>query len=176
MEDDLKLCLARVASPTLERSACFELISRNGSHLLQADSENMCKQWMHIIQVTIHHLHEDDGTNKDRRSNFIQNLEAAAPTSASVSSNGSARSAHERPRHAAAAASAPSSAYHSAASTLSRLEPGRNWFEQVKRVPGNRACADCGSSDAKWASINLGVCFRFEFAVAVAQSFSPCRL
>ncbi|PIO75841.1 ankyrin repeat protein [Teladorsagia circumcincta] len=30
-------------------------------------------------------------------------------------------------------------------------------FEQIRRVPGNERCADCGSEQPKWVSINLGV-------------------
>uniref|UniRef100_A0A158P7G0 PH domain-containing protein n=1 Tax=Angiostrongylus cantonensis TaxID=6313 RepID=A0A158P7G0_ANGCA len=30
-------------------------------------------------------------------------------------------------------------------------------FEQIRRVPGNERCADCGSDQPKWVSINLGV-------------------
>lgn len=120
-----------------------------------------------VIQVTIQHLHEDDGSNREHRSNFLKSLEAATSTDASVSSNGSSRSAFGSPRHTSGGidttlttTSTAVSVYNTAASSLSsRAEPlGRNWYEQVKRVPGNKVCADCGNSDAKWASINLGVC------------------
>ena len=33
-------------------------------------------------------------------------------------------------------------------------------FEQIRRVPGNDRCADCGNEQPKWVSINLGVSFR----------------
>lgn len=46
MEDNLRFCLVRPAPLSVERSSCFELVSRNGSHILQADSDMLCHEWM----------------------------------------------------------------------------------------------------------------------------------
>ncbi len=49
-----------------------------------------------------------------------------------------------------------------AGSGYSRLNPGRSsaapaTLERLRRVAGNRHCADCGAADPDWASLNLGV-------------------
>ncbi|GMT16752.1 hypothetical protein PFISCL1PPCAC_8049 [Pristionchus fissidentatus] len=58
MEENLMLCLVKPASATVDRTACFELVTPTRSHLLQADSEMLCNGWMRALQRTILHLHE----------------------------------------------------------------------------------------------------------------------
>lgn len=43
-----------------------------------------------------------------------------------------------------------------AAPTSKSKEKKINW-RQMLMIPGNMKCADCGNSDPKWASINLGI-------------------
>lgn len=58
MEENLMLCLVRPAAASVDRTACFELVTPTRSHLLQADSEVVCNAWMRALQRTILHLHE----------------------------------------------------------------------------------------------------------------------
>ncbi|GMS84763.1 hypothetical protein PENTCL1PPCAC_6938 [Pristionchus entomophagus] len=58
MEENLMLCLVRPANASVDRTACFELVTPTRSHLLQADSEVVCNAWMRALQRTILHLHE----------------------------------------------------------------------------------------------------------------------
>ncbi|KAI6242194.1 hypothetical protein M3Y99_00260400 [Aphelenchoides fujianensis] len=153
MEDNLKLCLVRPAPSSIERSGCFELVSRSGSHILQADSDNLCREWIHVLQRTIQHLHEDDGMPGDGRSSFLKQLEAT-----------NTRSGHNSPRsertHSRSTGSGGSSTLPPgvpAPASATKSGGGANWLERVKRVPGNRTCADCGNPDAKWTSLNLGI-------------------
>ncbi|KAI6232731.1 hypothetical protein M3Y99_00997400 [Aphelenchoides fujianensis] len=153
MEDNLKLCLVRPAPSSIERSGCFELVSRSGSHILQADSDNLCREWIHVLQRTIQHLHEDDGMPGDGRSSFLKQLEAT-----------NTRSGHNSPRsertHSRSTGSGGSSTLPPgvpAPPSATKSGGGANWLERVKRVPGNRTCADCGNPDAKWTSLNLGI-------------------
>ncbi|KAI6172458.1 hypothetical protein M3Y98_00975400 [Aphelenchoides besseyi] len=150
MEDDLKFCLVRPAPSAIERSACFELVSRNGSHILQADSEPLCQQWIHILQVTIQHLHEDNGRNENRTS-FLKQFETV-----NVITSGNGNKSPLTGRSASHSTSSSSTLPVGIPSNTSG-KFGANWLEQVKRVPGNRTCADCGNTDAKWTSLNLGV-------------------
>ncbi|KAI6197548.1 hypothetical protein M3Y94_01237300 [Aphelenchoides besseyi] len=150
MEDDLKFCLVRPAPSAIERSACFELVSRNGSHILQADSEPLCQQWIHILQVTIQHLHEDNGRN-DNRTSFLKQFETV-----NVTTSGNGNKSPLTGRSASHSTSSSSTLPTGIPSTATG-KFGANWLEQVKRVPGNRTCADCGNTDAKWTSLNLGV-------------------
>ncbi|CAD5213093.1 unnamed protein product [Bursaphelenchus okinawaensis] len=137
MEDNLKLCLVRPAPSSIERSCCFELVSRSGNHVLQADSEMLCREWIHALQTTIQHLHEGDTLEKP--STFMQSLEVSHMNASQASTKRTSSS------------TLPSM-------SLSNPQIQRvSFFEELKRIPGNRQCADCGHNDAKWASINLGV-------------------
>lgn len=60
MEENLKLCLVRPAPPSVDRVGCFELVTPTRTHLLQADSESLCNDWMRALQRTILALHESD--------------------------------------------------------------------------------------------------------------------
>ncbi|XP_047139457.1 arf-GAP with coiled-coil, ANK repeat and PH domain-containing protein 2 isoform X1 [Hydra vulgaris] len=40
--------------------------------------------------------------------------------------------------------------------TVSKLHP-QYLLQQISQLPGNNCCADCGSLNPKWASINLGI-------------------
>eukprot|EP00301_Raphidiophrys_heterophryoidea_P018044 c3022_g1_i1.p1 GENE.c3022_g1_i1~~c3022_g1_i1.p1 ORF type:complete len:880 (-),score=234.01 c3022_g1_i1:138-2672(-) len=45
---------------------------------------------------------------------------------------------------------------------LSQSETKREQLAQISRTPGNNACADCGSLEPEWTSINLGICVCIE--------------
>ncbi|XGW09117.1 hypothetical protein V3C99_011433 [Haemonchus contortus] len=130
MEENLMLCLVRPAPPSIDRVGCFELVTPTRSHLLQADSEALCNDWMRALQRTILALHESD--------------DAARPSSSGKSDG---RSVTAPVGGASRVGGAPSLTVSDAATT----------FEQIRRVPGNERCADCGSEQPKWVSINLGV-------------------
>ncbi|VDO52410.1 unnamed protein product [Haemonchus placei] len=106
------------------------------SHLLQADSEALCNDWMRALQRTILALHESDD---------VMNFLTAARPSSSGKSDG--RSVTAPAGGSSRVGGAPSLTVSDAATT----------FEQIRRVPGNERCADCGSEQPKWVSINLGV-------------------
>lgn len=52
MEDDLRLCTVKPAIDT-DRRFCFEVISLNKSHMLQADSEDQLFAWIAALQKGI---------------------------------------------------------------------------------------------------------------------------
>ncbi|KJH51215.1 PH domain protein [Dictyocaulus viviparus] len=148
MEENLMLCLVRPAPPSVERVGCFELITptrsavepvvfiilyqiihQTRSHLLQADSEALCNDWMRALQRTILALHESD--------HMIR------PTSSMKSDSDKD----------VINMTGVSSSYLCPFS----VPDATMTFEQIRRVPGNEKCADCGSDQPKWVSINLGV-------------------
>ncbi|KAK6734794.1 hypothetical protein RB195_018152 [Necator americanus] len=129
MEENLMLCLVRPAPSSIDRVGCFELVTPTRSHLLQADSEALCNDWMRALQRTILALHESDEV-ETRPSSFSKSESRKVATDVGVSA------AH------VGASSVPDST---------------TTFEQIRRVPGNERCADCGSEQPKWVSINLGV-------------------
>lgn len=113
------------------------------NHVLQADSESLCREWIHVLQTTIQHLHEGEHNEKPTLS-FMQSLEANSQLN-SVKTNGDPK----RP----SSSTLPNFSSKSSSAQVQRV----SFFEELKRIPGNRQCADCGHNDAKWASINLGV-------------------
>merc|ERR1719410_731490 len=65
LEDDLRICLVRPLMD-IDRRFCFEIISPNKSHVLQADSEYHYKHWLTTLQQGISSaLHEDISKNSD---------------------------------------------------------------------------------------------------------------
>lgn len=50
MEEDMRLCSVRPALDQ-DRRFCFEVISPNKSHMVQADSEESYKSWIQALQV-----------------------------------------------------------------------------------------------------------------------------
>lgn len=121
MEDDLKLCAVKPVSET-DRRFCFEIISPNRSHVLQADSESNYHSWILALNSAI--------------GNAIQN-NSRYSTNMCESNNASHSSA-------------------SASTSKTPKERKINW-RQMLLIPGNMRCADCGNTDPKWASINLGI-------------------
>uniref|UniRef100_A0A914H2P7 Uncharacterized protein n=1 Tax=Globodera rostochiensis TaxID=31243 RepID=A0A914H2P7_GLORO len=82
MEENLKLCLVRPAPTTIDRACCFELVTPNRSHLLQADSDSLCNAWIRALQRTIQNLHEDDhGSYAQSRKSFIGSIKASTSSS-----------------------------------------------------------------------------------------------
>lgn len=114
-------------------------------------------EWMHAIESTIRHLHEsDDGRQHNKQLPFLKNIEAMTTslnqTNGAHPTDSTNRSQSSRPLTADT-----SSGTSTPRSILTIPETSMSFYEAVRNVPGNRACADCGNSDAKWASINLGV-------------------
>ena len=50
MEEDLRLCTVKPA-PDLDRRHCFEVVSPQKSHIMQADSEPSYRLWVQALQV-----------------------------------------------------------------------------------------------------------------------------
>ncbi|XP_055608565.1 arf-GAP with coiled-coil, ANK repeat and PH domain-containing protein 1 [Uranotaenia lowii] len=134
MEEDLRLCTVRLLSDS-DRRFCFEVISPTKSHILQADSEAMLNAWIKALHKGI----DSAIQNHSPYSNDMRGIQTQSPTNED----------------------GPSSLVTGAGGGL---RPGDhkkgvkkiNWT-QILRIPGNARCCDCGNSDPKWASINLGI-------------------
>jgi hypothetical protein len=109
---------------------------------------------MHAIESTIRHLHEsDDGQQNNKQLPFLKNIEATTSfyqLNGVNSSEFANRSQSMRPLTGNGKSNTPRT-------VAGILETSTSFYEAVRNVPGNKACADCGNTDAKWASINLGV-------------------
>ena len=143
MEEDLRICLVRPVID-IDRRFCFEIISpTKKSHVLQADTEELCQKWMTTLQKGItsalHNTLIGEGPKSDdvfpEQRNEItwddsdteENGENGSRESGSLKGNKVERSKVKRTA------------------------------KQILMIPGNEVCCDCSSPNPKWASINLGI-------------------
>ncbi|XP_062533188.1 LOW QUALITY PROTEIN: arf-GAP with coiled-coil, ANK repeat and PH domain-containing protein 1-like [Armigeres subalbatus] len=134
MEEDLRLCTVRLLSDS-DRRFCFEVISPTKSHILQADSEIMLNAWFKALQKGI----DSAIQYHSPYSSDMRGIASQSPTNES----------------------APGSLGGAVGSSGKTGDPRKtvkkiNWT-QILRIPGNSRCCDCGNTDPKWASINLGI-------------------
>uniref|UniRef100_A0AC35G6R4 Uncharacterized protein n=1 Tax=Panagrolaimus sp. PS1159 TaxID=55785 RepID=A0AC35G6R4_9BILA len=176
MEENLQLCLVRVAPSTIDRACCFELVTPSKNHLLQADSETLCKAWILALQRTIQHLHENGQGYRPQKHSLINSINEACAKSPSIStattngfgaSSTSATMPVMRNPGISTAKNAnrnsdmipppsPRTTRRQAAQNEMKKRIDKN-FSTVLNLPGNNKCADCGNPEALWASINLGI-------------------
>ncbi|XP_065337955.1 arf-GAP with coiled-coil, ANK repeat and PH domain-containing protein 2 [Cloeon dipterum] len=126
MEEDLRLCSVRQV-PDNERRFCFEVISPNKSHILQADCEEMLQAWVSALQQGI-------------GAAFQRTLQGEMKP-LGQSSNTNSPLTKPRPQRP----------------PLPDEPKKLKMWEIIAKIPGNTACCDCGSPNPQWASINLGV-------------------
>lgn len=128
MEEDLRLCTVKPAMDS-ERRFCFEVVSPSKYHMLQADSNEMFSAWISALQHGI-------GV-------AIQSVQVDEDSSDPIGNDNSddfSASSHSR----------------SESEGSEKSKRPRIW-EQLLKIPGNDFCCDCGSSNPRWASINLGI-------------------
>lgn len=134
MEEDLRLCTVK---PVVEvdRRFCFEVVSPARSHILQADSDQECQQWITAVQT---------GVTDAYRASSGSILETFVPPSDQSSSDSQSTASAD-------AAIEPSNQNKK----LELTKPNR--MRLLMSIPGNDKCCDCGSPDPRWTSINLGI-------------------
>ncbi|CAL2032176.1 unnamed protein product [Caenorhabditis brenneri] len=158
MEENLRICLVRPAPSNIDRLGCFELVTPTRIHLLQADSESLCQDWMRALQRTILALHEGGSSDVDEtspRNKTVSGSSAGVSTANAISPISNQLDITKGRSVSDPASSSGNTSLN--ASSLSTSTASSTAFEQIRRVPGNEVCADCGSPAPKWVSINLGV-------------------
>ncbi|KAL9695419.1 hypothetical protein quinque_014704 [Culex quinquefasciatus] len=137
MEEDLRLCTVRLLADS-DRRFCFEVISPTKSHILQADSEGMLKAWFKALQKGI----DSAIQHHSPYSNDMRGIASQSPTN----------------ENAPGGSGGEFGGIGSDGLQRNPRKPVKkiNWT-QILRIPGNSRCCDCGNSDPKWASINLGI-------------------
>ena len=145
MEEDLRICLVRPVMD-IERRFCFEIISpTKKSHVLQADTEELCQKWMTTLQQGITSaLHKTliaEGTAKSGDVTFPEPRSEFKWEDSDTEEN------------------AECGSRESGSLQTSKVERSKikRTAKQILLIPGNEVCCDCGSPNPKWASINLGI-------------------
>ena len=129
MEVDLRLC--SVKRYDLERRFCFEVVSPSKSHVLQADSEESCQQWIVAMAAGI------DAAYSEMKNATASGLSKNHSSESLLSTRGSK--------------SSKSSGSSDIVVEARSLRP----TSDMLLLSGNSVCCDCGAYDPKWASINL---------------------
>ncbi|XP_053678347.1 arf-GAP with coiled-coil, ANK repeat and PH domain-containing protein 2, partial [Anopheles nili] len=164
MEEDLRLCSVRPLADS-DRRYCFEVISPTKSHILQADSEAMMNAWIKALQKGI----DSAIQHNSPYSNDMRGRAGAAGSSTGgaghagggvgrVASVGGAGRASDGSGDATEAlrGNRERSGAVRGSDTSRKGYKKINWTQMLK-IPGNSRCADCGNTDPRWASINLGI-------------------
>ncbi|KAK3930262.1 Arf-GAP with coiled-coil, ANK repeat and PH domain-containing protein 2 [Frankliniella fusca] len=144
MEDDLRLCTVK---PFVEgdRRFCFEVVSPNKSHILQADSEEMYLAWIEALQKGIGAAFQRTMSRGDE----ILSLPASSSRSQSTMNS---------PKNPSPKADNGKTTHISLITSQTPPKPKRTRvWEQLVNIPGNEVCCDCGQEKPGWASINLGI-------------------
>ncbi|KAK7082674.1 Arf-GAP with coiled-coil, ANK repeat and PH domain-containing protein 2 [Halocaridina rubra] len=143
MEDDLRLCTVKPAYE-VDRRFCFEVVSPMKCHMLQAESEDSYQSWISALQrgigqalqlgLGVPESHKDVSQENPRYSPYSQknSLPPSTPGDSSVSSS-------------------PANTPQAANANKPQL------WQEIMSIPGNDVCCDCGATNPRWASINLGI-------------------
>ena len=145
MEEDLRICLVRPVMD-IERRFCFEIISpTKKSHVLQADTEELCQKWMTTLQQGI-------------TSALHKTLIAEGPTKSTDVAFPEARNEFKW-EDSDTEDYGEDGSRESGSLKANKVERSKikRTAKQILLIPGNEVCCDCGSSNPKWASINLGI-------------------
>lgn len=131
---DLRLCSVKRMDIS-ERRHCFEIVSPVKAYTLQAENERELEEWMEVIQASIHQaiIHTIDSQDELKK-----NDRRKERTDMSAGQGQEMLSAY-----------LPGTAMETALDEASRRE--------IRNVPGNDRCADCGAPDPDWASLSLGI-------------------
>ncbi|KAG1649790.1 Arf-GAP with coiled-coil, ANK repeat and PH domain-containing protein 2 [Nymphon striatum] len=146
MEEDLKLCTVKPYQE-IDRRHCFEVLSPTKSHVLQADSEEQCQNWMTSILNGINDAIQTVGLENDDMKES-SNSQQSSPDLASrqfgdfFSNNLS---------------NVSNTSLELSVKTATPSPKPRRIVSTILSLPGNEVCCDCKCEQPQWASINLGI-------------------
>lgn len=156
MEDDLRLCIARTVNET-DRRFCFEVVSPTKSHILQADSDESCRQWLSALQAGIDAAYNSNrdlipitANNNQKRNSCFDDASIDSISTSTSSSTANSNANHHANTTSIYTNQNVSNDSHN--HLLSKTDCAK-----ILSVPGNDHCADCGCNEPIWASINLGI-------------------
>ncbi|KAI8647773.1 hypothetical protein BD408DRAFT_938 [Parasitella parasitica] len=132
-DDGNNICNLRVCSVKLtdnyDRRFCFEVISPNRVLVLQAETEQDMNGWVSSIRTA-----SQMALNSDIAPRYTQQLPNLRKNILETSTLNQAGNEDER-----------------------NEESQRQSLKEIRMVPGNDRCADCGANDPEWACTNLGI-------------------
>ncbi|UJR37232.1 hypothetical protein I4U23_029941 [Adineta vaga] len=127
MVPDLRLCTIRPANDN-DRRFVFEILSPNSSHLLQADSQIQCDQWVNSLQLAISNCFKSSN-------NGMQSSASSSPKSLYDDNSNTLLTEKVKLKQ----------------------KMIKDKIDYVRSLPGNEKCCDCDADGPEWASINLGI-------------------
>ncbi|XP_014669586.1 PREDICTED: arf-GAP with coiled-coil, ANK repeat and PH domain-containing protein 3-like [Priapulus caudatus] len=136
MEEDLRLCTVKPCNE-IERRFCFEVVSPTKSHILQSDTDVLCRTWIDALTESIGAAFRDTL----HPSESAPSLSAAANAKPSCTPNGRLSTSDSDP---------------TLDTTVLPKPAITSLWQQVLSIPGNERCCDCQANEPRWASINLG--------------------
>ncbi|KAK2163582.1 hypothetical protein LSH36_77g06039 [Paralvinella palmiformis] len=188
MEEDLRICTVKPVYDG-ERRFCFEVLSPARCHMLQAESEQECQDWINSIQSAVSKAYNRQSTQDNPSSDEASPSVPSIPVESECNSSDSSENPEMRPSGDEQKRSKPTwqpkslralrrsvkrhgilpsgpVALGKALQVLPTLNPmtprDKSRMEQLLAIPGNDVCCDCGSTQPRWASINLGIALCIE--------------
>ncbi|KAK8375630.1 hypothetical protein O3P69_008439 [Scylla paramamosain] len=140
MEEDLRLCTVK-AAVDVDRRFCFEVVSPFKCHMLQAESEESYNSWISALQRGIGQALQ----LSSHENSFTFGNDAPSPS--------------PNPPKGLGATTTPGDSNNSSPATTPQASTAHkaHLWQELMSIPGNDLCCDCGASNPRWASINLGV-------------------
>ncbi|XP_045112672.1 arf-GAP with coiled-coil, ANK repeat and PH domain-containing protein 2-like isoform X2 [Portunus trituberculatus] len=139
MEEDLRLCTVK-AAVDVDRRFCFEVVSPFKCHMLQAESEESYNSWISALQRGIGQALQ----LSSHENSFTFGNDTPSPLN---------------PPKGPGATTTPGDSNNSSPATTPQASTAHkaHLWQELMSIPGNDLCCDCGASNPRWASINLGV-------------------
>ncbi|CEP10078.1 hypothetical protein [Parasitella parasitica] len=125
---NLRVCSVKLTD-NYDRRFCFEVISPSRVLVLQAETEQDMNEWIHSIRTA-----SQMALNSDNAPRYTQQSPSLRKNILETSTLNQAEKDDEK-----------------------NEESQRQSVKNIRMVPGNDRCADCGAKDPEWACTNLGI-------------------